>query len=102
MKASDPTDATSACPMRVQVSIKSLISSTPLGIGGGDAATTTNKSSTIYLQRFSTHATGGPRARKPWMLRAGSRILCRTRLVHVVKTRKPASGMSKVRRVGES
>jgi hypothetical protein len=52
MKASEPTDATSACPMRVQVSIKSLISSTPLGIGGGDAATTTNRSSTINLQRF--------------------------------------------------
>jgi hypothetical protein len=41
VKASDPTDATSACPMRVHVSIRSLMSSTPLGIGGGVEAATT-------------------------------------------------------------
>src|SRR5258708_5045647 len=45
------------------------MSSTPLGMGGGVEAAATNRSSTVYLQRFSTHATGGPRARKPWVLR---------------------------------
>src|SRR6266851_6281498 len=69
MKASDPTEATSACPIRVHVSIRSLMSSTPLGMGGGVEAAAANRSSTVYLQRFSTHATGGPRARKPWVLR---------------------------------
>src|ERR1700682_6295562 len=52
MKASDPTDATSACPIRVHVSMRSLISSTPLGIGGGDDAADMNRSSTVDLQVF--------------------------------------------------
>jgi len=42
-------------------------------MGGGVEATATNRSSTIYLQRFSAHATCGPRARKPWVLRDSTR-----------------------------
>jgi hypothetical protein len=70
--------------MRVHVSIRSLISSTPLGIGGGDAAATANRSSTVDLQVFDAHyrriaraKTLGVKARRGGLLRVLDRVPAR-------------------------
>jgi hypothetical protein len=48
----------------------------PLGIGGGDDAAATTRSSTPYVQRFSAHATCEPHARKPWLSRRRLANIC--------------------------